>query len=61
LDGYPDASTGEDHIYLLLPAGEVSDAFLKALDAAQVGYPQPVRFPDDEKLIYLRIHRLYQV
>jgi hypothetical protein len=61
LVGFPDTSTGDDHFYLLLPANEASDVFLKKLNFTQMAHVQPVRFVDPEKLIYLHIHRIRQI
>lgn len=46
-----------DHIYLLLIPGMASEDFFHALDRIQLPHFQWVRFPDEEKLIYMHVHR----
>lgn len=61
LVGYPDERVGDDYYYLLLPPDQESEAFLNALDFAQVAQVHAVRFPDKEKILYLHIHRIRQL
>ena len=48
---------GYDHYYLLFPPGLASKDFFASLDNVQFSNLQWVRFPDEEKLIYMHIHR----
>ena len=57
--GYPDFTRegGYDHFYLLLIPGIASEAFFASLDHIQLPHFRWVRFPDEEKLIYMHVHR----
>jgi hypothetical protein len=59
LFGYHDFAreAGSDHMYLLLIPGTASEDFFRSLDRVQLPHFQWVRFPDEEKLIYMRVHR----
>jgi hypothetical protein len=59
LFGYHDFSHGggNDHFYLLLVPGVASEDFFRSLDKIQLPQFQWVRFPDEEKLIYMHVHR----
>lgn len=60
--GYPDEISGEDFYYLFVAqGGEATQAvFMEALAKIDHRRLQVVAFPDREKLIYLRIHRVRQ-
>jgi hypothetical protein len=52
-----DLESGYDHFYLLLVPGVASNDFFASLDQIQLPHFQWVRFPDEEKLIYMHVHR----
>jgi len=61
LFGYPDLTleSGYDHFYLLLVPGAAGEEFFASLDRIQLPHFQWVRFPDEEKLIYMHVHRAH--
>lgn len=60
--GYPDEISGEDFYYLFVAQGRKAahTAFMEALGKIDHQRLQVVAFPDREKLIYLRLHRVRQ-
>jgi hypothetical protein len=57
--GFPDTLRGDEMCYLYLPAGWEVDAFAQALHVQLRSTLQIVRTPNIEKMIYLRVHRIY--
>lgn len=61
LVGLPDALSGDETCYLYLPPGWAGDHFAQAVCAQLRSSVQIVRTPNIEKMIYLRVHRIYHL
>lgn len=61
LAGFPDVVRGDETCYLYLPPGWESDAFEQAVGEQLRSTVQIIRTPDIEKMIYLRVHRVYHL
>ncbi|HEY1350761.1 MAG TPA: hypothetical protein VGF67_14150 [Ktedonobacteraceae bacterium] len=61
LAGFPDTLSGDETCYLYLPPGWAGDHFAQAVCAQLRSNVQIVRTPNIEKMIYLRVHRIYHL